>query len=222
MPRKQHDYHFIYKTVNLVNNKFYIGMHSTSNLEDGYIGSGKRLWYSIKKHGRENFKMEILEFLPDRNSLKEREKEIVNSDLLKEELCMNLKIGGEGGGFTLEQVKKGGYIAGNILKNKIINDPEFRLLHIEKFKINCSKKFNDKNSETYKKWLASSRFVSNHSEETKKLIGEKNSISQKGERNSQFGKCWIFHEKLGNKSIKKDELENYINCGWKLGRKMLK
>ena len=106
MPRKQHTYHYIYKTTNLVNDKFYIGMHSTSNLEDGYIGSGKRLWYSIKKYGRENFKMEILEFLPDRNSLKEREREIVNSDLVKEELCMNLQIGGGGGLTTSEHRKK--------------------------------------------------------------------------------------------------------------------
>ena len=106
MSRKQHDYHYIYKTICLVNNKFYIGMHSTSNLEDGYIGSGKRLWYSIKKYGRENFKMEILEFLPDRSSLKLREKEVVNSDLLKEELCMNLKEGGDGGFSSMEHKKK--------------------------------------------------------------------------------------------------------------------
>lgn len=30
-------------------------MHSTDNLDDGYVGSGKRLWNSIKKHGKENF-----------------------------------------------------------------------------------------------------------------------------------------------------------------------
>ena len=96
MPRKPYDYHYIYKTTNLVNEKFYIGMHSTSNLEDGYIGSGKRLWLSIKKYGRENFKMEILEFLPDRNSLKTREEQVVNESLLQDPLCMNLRLGGGG------------------------------------------------------------------------------------------------------------------------------
>ena len=42
---------FIYKTTNLINGKYYIGMHSTDNLEDVYIGSGKRLWFSIKNYG---------------------------------------------------------------------------------------------------------------------------------------------------------------------------
>lgn len=96
MPRKQYDYHFIYRTTNNVNNKFYIGMHSTSNLEDGYIGSGTRLWHSIKKHGKENFTCEILEFCTDRESLREREKAIVNIDLLEYPLCMNICKGGWG------------------------------------------------------------------------------------------------------------------------------
>ncbi len=58
-------YHFIYKTTNLINGKFYIGMHSTSNLKDGYLGSGKRLWFSIKYHGRENHIIEIKSFKCD-------------------------------------------------------------------------------------------------------------------------------------------------------------
>ncbi len=44
-------YHIIYKTTCTITNKFYVSMHSTDNLEDGYQGSGKRLKYSVNKHG---------------------------------------------------------------------------------------------------------------------------------------------------------------------------
>lgn len=89
-------YHIIYKTTCLVTGRYYIGMHSTDDLEDGYIGSGQVLWKSIKKYGKEQHKCEILEHLPDRESLTLREEEIVNPDKLKDPLCMNLRTGGTG------------------------------------------------------------------------------------------------------------------------------
>lgn len=89
-------FHYIYK-ITRDNGQFYIGMHSTDNLEDGYFGSGKIITASIKKHGKEKHTKEILEFLPSREALKLREKELVTEELLDDKLCMNLKLGGEGG-----------------------------------------------------------------------------------------------------------------------------
>jgi len=54
------EYSFIYKTTNLVNGKIYVGQHSTDKLNDRYLGSGDILKQAIKKHGRKNFKREIL------------------------------------------------------------------------------------------------------------------------------------------------------------------
>ena len=90
----QRKYHFIYKTVCLPTGKFYVGMHSTDLLDDSYLGSGKRLSRSVKKHGRENHKREIIESFNDRLSLIAREKEIITSELIKNPLCMNLILGG--------------------------------------------------------------------------------------------------------------------------------
>ena len=214
MPRKQHLYHFIYKTTCKVNENFYIGMHSTSNLEDGYLGSGKRLWYSIRKHGKENHETEILEMLEDRSSLKCREKEIVNLEMLKDPKCMNLMVGGEGGadGFSTE------YRAQRMKKTigKLWEDPIYRENAIEKIKERSKRLYEErKDDPTYFKfdWRGKK-----HTEETKLLIGQKNSVAQTGSKNSQFGKVWITNGKE-NKSIKQQDLSSYIENGWQKGRK---
>ena len=91
-------YHYIYKITRVDSSgKFYIGMHSTDDLGDGYFGSGTLLAKSIKKHGKDKHVKEILEHLPTREALKLREKELVNEELLGNKKCMNLKLGGEGG-----------------------------------------------------------------------------------------------------------------------------
>jgi hypothetical protein len=67
----------IYKTTNLLDGKFYIGKHQTKNIDDGYLGSGKLLDRAIKKHGRENFKKEILEVLETEEEMNATEKRLV-------------------------------------------------------------------------------------------------------------------------------------------------
>jgi len=75
-------------------------MHSTDDMDDGYLGSGKILRNSINKYGKENHIREIYgDFLPDRESLRLREAEIIDNHRLMDPKCMNNKLGGEGGSF---------------------------------------------------------------------------------------------------------------------------
>jgi len=218
---KDKKYHFIYKTTNLINEKFYIGMHSTSNLNDGYIGSGKRLKASIKKYGVDNFKFEILEYCDSRELLAEREKYIVNQEMIDNILCLNLKIGGIGGGiFTHEIIKMGSIAAVKALKEKyglnygkVIstkwrqNESEGRK-KIRHEKMAITKKLNNRDG-TFKNKC--------HSEKTKIQM----SLSKKGkgikEANSQYGTCWITKDNI-NKKIKKETLNIYLSEGWIKGR----
>lgn len=90
-------YYTIYQTTNLTNGKIYIGYHSTKDLNDSYLGSGKILNQAITKSGRENFKREILYVFPSREEALNKELELVNEAFVQREDTYNMKIGGEGG-----------------------------------------------------------------------------------------------------------------------------
>lgn len=53
-------YHTVYCTTNKVNGKQYVGIHSTTNLNDGYLGSGTLMQEAIEKYGEKNFSKKIL------------------------------------------------------------------------------------------------------------------------------------------------------------------
>lgn len=89
--------YIIYKTTNLINSHFYIGKHQCESLNDGYIGSGKRLLQAIKKYGRKNFVREVLFIFDNESEMNLKEKELVTEDLVNDPSCYNMTLGGEGG-----------------------------------------------------------------------------------------------------------------------------
>jgi hypothetical protein len=88
---------YLYKIENLIDGKYYIGAHKTSNLEDRYFGSGKRLHQAIEKHGVENFKKTILQFFDTEEEMFLAEATIVNEEFVKDRQTYNMKVGGNGG-----------------------------------------------------------------------------------------------------------------------------
>jgi hypothetical protein len=211
MSRKEKKYHFIYKTTDIRNSNFYIGMHSTDNLDDGYIGSGTRLKHLICKHGKKIFNMEILEFLPNRKSLKEREIEIVNSDLLLEEKCMNLKPGGYGGGkfYSKEHQFKCSQAAGLKHSERMKNDESYRLNHSKKISEANKRRIARGETSFYCDWTGRK-----HKEETIQKMKESKIGHGIGKQNSQYGSKWITDGNI-NQKIKKDEP---LPENWKYGR----
>lgn len=96
--------YYLYKITNLLNGKIYIGVHQTTNLEDGYMGSGILITKAIHKHGIENFKKDILEFFDTVDDMYARENEIVNEEFLLHEDNYNLNLGGTGGWHYVNQI----------------------------------------------------------------------------------------------------------------------
>lgn len=187
-----HMYHYIYKITCKITNRFYIGMHSTYDLQDNYFGSGKLLKYSIKKYGKENHSLEILSFYNNRSELSKAEKNIVNKKLIKEDLCMNLTVGGDGG-YNEHAVKSNRLKKGkkwkdifksqetlefmiNVAKDNYYNIERynFKNLDIEKLK-NLAKKGN--------KTRMFNGYI--HSKETKQKIADSNKSRDWSERKSE-------------------------------------
>lgn len=205
-------YHYIYKTTCIITERFYIGMHSTDNLEDGYVGSGKRLWHSINKHSRENHVCQILEFLPDRESLKAREREIIDQEMLDEELCMNLALGGQGGLLNKEHANKFHEGGARYMKEKWKNPL---------FKKYMSNVISNQRILEYKNGTRINLNQGHwngriHSEQTIQKMKDSKKDHGIGTSNSQYGKCWITNEIESKKIYKGDTIPE----GWRLGRKI--
>tara|TARA_B110000977_G_scaffold188792_1_gene257470 strand:- start:479 stop:1018 length:540 start_codon:yes stop_codon:yes gene_type:complete len=69
--------HFVYKTYNEISGKFYIGRHSTDNINDGYQGSGTWVKRSLKKGNK--LITEILEYAKDIKSLMKLEEQHIKN-----------------------------------------------------------------------------------------------------------------------------------------------
>ena len=205
-------YFYLYKITNLVNTKIYVGVHKTSNLEDGYMGSGKVVNRAIEKHGIENFKKDILEFFETAEAMYAREKDIVNDEFLLREDVYNLRRGGNGGFDYLNKTKlniSGHHksydcrVATLLANQEIIKASGHHIKNYQK------PGFKDANNQQKMIELAQS----DSARAKRKSTMLANTHSQ-GNKNSQFGTIWVTNGEK-NLKIKKD---NIIPEGYTKGR----
>lgn len=89
-----------YRTVNLVNGKYYLGVHRERYwpvIDTSYLGSGKAITRAIKKYGWENFQREILGLYENEPDAYAVEKLYVDEHKVKDRNCYNMVLGGLGG-----------------------------------------------------------------------------------------------------------------------------
>jgi hypothetical protein len=205
-------FHFTYKTTNLINGRYYLGMHSTNRLDDGYLGSGKRLYYELNKYGRDNFKFEILKQFESREQLVQAEIKLITEHDLKNPNCLNCKPGGEGG--FLDSTRMDNAERKRRFLDKMSNDSEYREGFLDKCRENYPKtlgKYKALGTHDYATFKGKK-----HTPETIEKMKESKKDYGKGSTNSQYGTCWITNEVENKKIYKGDSIPQ----GWKLGRKL--
>lgn len=91
--------YYLYKITNKCNEKIYIGIHQTCNIDDNYMGSGKLLKAAMKKYGKEYFIKEILEIFDNEDEMVRREQELVTLEFISNDNNYNIMPGGKFGSF---------------------------------------------------------------------------------------------------------------------------
>lgn len=195
---------YIYKTTNLITNKFYIGKRQKSTFDKYYYGSGKYLSASIVKYGKENFKREIIEWCDSIEELNNREKYwISHLEARNPKIGYNISEGGDGG--------KGGKLNGL-----------YCYVHNESGYIRILK--TDKDVYLNNGYLSGKGYGGNglvgtkKSEETKKKMSEsgRGKHNHTGENNPCFGVTYMWI--TDGKSNKRLSLNEDIPMGWERGK----
>jgi hypothetical protein len=198
--------YIVYQITNLLNGKYYVGAHQTSEIDDGYMSSSKVVKNAIKKHGKENFKKEVLYNFLTLEEMFKKEAEIVDEKFVNRKNTYNLKTGGTGSTSHMntrdEAHSKRCSDAARNQKNRYDISQ-----HGVKYQFGLDAERTARATEL--------------SRSPEAIAKRKKTFSkikhQQGEKNSQFGSRWIYSlsEEKSKKILKSDPIPE----GWLLGRK---
>jgi len=211
----------VYKTTNLANGKFYLGVHKTENQADDYLGSGKYLRRAIAKYGTNSFQKEVLFLFENPAVAFECERDLVAA-VLGNKLCMNMKHGGDGGF--------------DFINSHGLNDQPAAAKKAEEARI----KLIQENPVFRKAWIEQCKRAGTAASKSpvwrvavkpglakgvKTWTGHKHSAqfckSQKermlGVRNPSYGTRWMFRNDVEQK-VKSSDVEQFFEAGWSFGR----
>jgi hypothetical protein len=199
----------VYRTVNLLNQKFYIGVHKTDDPLDKYLGSGALVLRAVQKYGADNFRKEILFTFKNATEAFDKEEELVAKESQNPQ-CYNMRKGGEGGFDYINRSGKSGQKlgakrAGAKLQIWWKNHPELHAERRRKAIAQCKEN----------RRLGKSVMKGDHlSEDHKQKLRE----SLSGERNPAFGNIWISHPIMRKKRhVPSEEVEAWVANGWQRG-----
>ena len=224
-------YGYIYITTNLINGKRYIGQKKSDRfLGNKYLGSGKILQEAVRKNGKENFKVDLLEECDTKEELDARERYYIKLfDAARSDDFYNIAIGGQTRAHIhteeekkhLSEIQIGKYVSEetrhriSIARKKHFEEYPHKGCSAEhRAKISAKMKGRKRSPEVCKQLSISHKGVP-LSEYHKKRISE-NHADLHGDKNPIYGKIKVNNGKIA-KYIKKEELDKYLELGYVKG-----
>jgi hypothetical protein len=174
-------FHYIYKTSNK-KGKYYIGRHSTKELDDGYLGSG--VWIRKIKNKAELDKI-IIEFCSSYEELLEKEKCYI-SEHIDHPMNMNFNnssVGAATGSLNVAHQEK----VKNKTRERMLHNNPMKTGHTEESKEKIRQSMMGEKNHFYGKV---------HTEESKEKIRQKNS-----------GKIWSEDQKNNLSEVRKKQFD---------------
>ena len=198
-------YYYIYKiicTAGSLKDHYYIGQHKTTNLDDGYKGSGVMINKYYQKYPNDYVK-EILCWCKDENELNEKEDFYVGDLYDTDPLCLNLRAGGNQPGTSEESRRK----TSEKMKGKMIGEkhPMYGHHHKEESRRKTSEKMKGrhagKNNPMYGKGYKISgekngMYGRHHTEETRKKQSEMKKNKYIGDKHPQAKIIYVDGQKF--------------------------
>lgn len=222
-------YGYIYKTLNLINNKIYIGQKKSSRfLGDKYLGSGKRLKEAVNKYGSDSFKVFLLEEIQEEDKMDEREiywisfYNSTNKDIgynLSKGGNVNRTLVGENNGFYGKHHSED--------TRQHLKDIWYKTHYPEPLKEETKRKISEANrgkivsKETREKLSINAQNNPNYGMRGKHMSEEAKQKSREkrvGKHTKARGRIYITND-VKELRIDVFELDDYLSKGWHRGRK---
>ncbi len=191
-------------------------MHTTTKLNDGYMGSGKHLLRAIKKYGLENFQKTVIAVCEDRKAMLLLEAELVNDEYVSDSNTYNLTVGGKGGFYYINKHKLG--MSSDKAKMMIeVRNANLTPAQLREISLKAAKTSKQRQVGPYSPMHPHlpTFLGKHHTEKTKNKMRISAVGKHCGKLNSQFGTMWITNG-INNMKIGKDDP---IPKGWAPGRK---
>ena len=206
----------IYKTTNLINGKFYIGVHriDAKQSHKEYFGSDQLITSALNKYGRDKFKRETLFTFDNLEEALKKENELVNEEFIKDENNYNLTVGGSMPPnakywWTKEHSEKA--------RLRLLNN-SYKLGVKESEESKRKKSISMKKSAVQGRWQRTKKHCEQIAERAKKQLLEtnpmKSEILRKKVSQSKIGRRKMINSEGIQKYVRPEEFDKHLNEGF--------